>query len=80
MSCSVGGRRDLDPVLLWLWRRLAAAALIQLLDEELPYASGAALKREREKKRKKWAGVSRPQMSTLIHSVIHSITHSESLS
>ena len=45
MSCSVGCRLGLDPVLLWLWCRLAATALIQLLAWELPYAMGAALKR-----------------------------------
>ena len=26
VSCGVGRRRGLDPVLLWLWRRLAATA------------------------------------------------------
>ena len=34
-----------DPVLLWLWCRLAAATLIQQVTWELPYAVGAALKR-----------------------------------
>ena len=33
-----------DLVLLWLWHRLAAAAPIQLLAQELPYAVGVALK------------------------------------
>ena len=33
-----------DPALLWLWHRLAAAAVIQFLAWELPYATGAALK------------------------------------
>ena len=33
-----------DPVLLWLWCGLAAAALIQPLAWELPYAMGAAPK------------------------------------
>ena len=28
VSCGVGGRRGLDLVLLWLWHRLAVAALI----------------------------------------------------
>ena len=37
--------------LLWLWHRLAAAALIQPLAWELPYATGVALKRKKEKKR-----------------------------
>ena len=34
------------PALLWLWRRLAAAATIQPLAPGLPYATGA-LKRKR---------------------------------
>jgi len=32
-----------DSLLLWLWCRLAAAASIQPLAWELPYAMGAAL-------------------------------------
>ena len=53
MRYGVGHRRGLDPVLLWLWYRPAAAALIQPLVWELPYATGAALKRQREKKKKR---------------------------
>ena len=41
-----------DPVLLWLWRRLVAAAWIQSLAWELPYAVGAALKGRKTKKKK----------------------------
>ena len=48
MSCGVGGRRGLEPSLLWLWRRLAAVAPIQPLAWELPYAGGAALKRKKK--------------------------------
>ena len=44
-SCGTGHRCGSDLVLLWLWCRLAAAALIRLLAGELPYAEGAALKR-----------------------------------
>ena len=44
MSCGVGHRRGLDPVLLWLWCRLAAATSIRTLAWELPHASGAAPK------------------------------------
>ena len=33
-----------DPVLLWLWRRPAATAPIQLLHWKLPYATDVALK------------------------------------
>ena len=35
-----------DPMLLWLWRRPPAVALIRLLAWEPPYAMGAALKRK----------------------------------
>ena len=55
VSCGVGCRYGLDPVLLWLWCRLAAAALIQPLDWELPYAVRVTLKskkKEKEKRRK----------------------------
>ena len=54
VSCAVGHRHNLDPALLWLWRRLAAVALILALAWEPPYAAGAALKSEKkERKRKK---------------------------
>ena len=42
-----------DLVLLWLWCRLAATAAIQPLAWELSYASGAALKIPKERK-KEW--------------------------
>ena len=45
MSCGVGGRRGLDPALLWLWCRAAATAPIRPLAWEPPYAAGAAQKR-----------------------------------
>ena len=44
MSCSVGCRRSLDLVLLWLWCGLAALARIRPLAWESPYAVGVALK------------------------------------
>ena len=44
MSCGVGHRCGLDPILLWLWCRCAAVAPIQPPAWELPYAAGAALK------------------------------------
>ena len=43
MSCGVSRRYSLDPALLWLWCRLAAAAWIQPLAWELPYVMGVAL-------------------------------------
>ena len=45
VSCGVGCRRGLDLVLLWLWRKPAAIAPIQTLAWEVPYATGAALKK-----------------------------------
>ena len=53
MSCGVGRREGLDLVLLWVWRRPAATALIRPLAWEPPYATGAALK-ETKKKGKSW--------------------------
>ena len=49
VSCGVGWRRGSDPELLWLWHRLAAAALIQHLTWELSYATGVALQRQKNK-------------------------------
>jgi len=45
MSCGVGRRRSLDPALLWLWCRPAAAAPIRPLAWEFPYAAGVAPKK-----------------------------------
>ena len=47
MSCGVGLRPSLDPELQWLWCRPAAVALIRPLAWEPPYATGAALKRQK---------------------------------
>ena len=52
MSCGVGYRCHLDLALLWLWGRPEAAALIQPLTWELPYATGAALKSHKKKTKK----------------------------
>ena len=41
--CGVGRRLGSDPALLRLWHRPAAAAPIQTLAWEPPYATGAAL-------------------------------------
>jgi len=51
VSGGVGRRHSLDPALLWLWCRPAAAAPIQPLFWELPYAVGVGLRsRKKEKK------------------------------
>jgi len=43
-SCGVGRRCGLDPALLWLWCRLAAAAPIRPLAWEPPCAMGGEKK------------------------------------
>ena len=53
VSCGVGLRHGPDPVLLCLWRRLAATAPIRSLAWESPYAVGAALKKKRFLKKTK---------------------------
>ena len=45
MSC--GHTYSSDPALLWLWHRPEAVAPIRSLAWELPYASGAAIKKEK---------------------------------
>ena len=52
VSYGVGCRHDLAPMLLWLWCRPAATALIQPLAREPPYAMSAALKKTKRKKKK----------------------------
>ena len=52
MKYGVGHRCGLDPMLLWLWCSLAVIAPIWPLVWEPSYAAGAALKRQKEKKRK----------------------------
>ena len=59
MSCGAGCTCGSDPVLLWVWRRPAATALIRSLAWEPPYAAGAAqeiattttTKRQKDKKK-----------------------------
>ena len=53
MSCGVGRRRHSNLVLLWLWHRLAATALIRPLAWELPYAAGVALEGQKNNNNKK---------------------------
>ena len=71
MSCGVGRRYGSDPMLLWLWRRPAAAAPIRPLAWEPPYAAGAA--QEKTKKPEM------PQMTRLPLSASLNILHSSLL-
>ena len=48
MSCGVGCRCGWDPMLLWLWCRPTASALIRPLAWEPPHATGSALKRQKQ--------------------------------
>ena len=50
MSCGVGCRRGSDPKLLWLWCRPTATVSIRPLAWEPPYAVGAALNEQTNKK------------------------------
>ena len=52
MSCGIGHRCSLDLALLWLWRRPSVTALIRPLEWEPLYALGAALEKEKKKKKK----------------------------
>ena len=52
MSFGVGCRRGSDSALLWLWCRPAATALIRPLAWEPPYATGVALEKAKEQKKK----------------------------
>ena len=49
LQTGVGRRHGRDPVLLRLWRRLVAAAPIQPLAWEPPYAASAALKSKKRR-------------------------------
>ena len=52
VSCGIGRRHSSDPVLLWLWCRPVATALMGPLAWELPYALGAAQEMVKKKKKK----------------------------
>ena len=80
-SCGVGSRHSLDPALLWLWHWLVAAASIQPLAWEPPYAEGVALKRQPLPAKKRKERIvqrnffpeplgSYRQLSALLHSII----------
>ena len=53
MSCGVGRRHVLDPMLLWLWHRPAATALIGPLAWESPCAAGVAIEKTKRQKTNK---------------------------
>ena len=67
MSCSVGHRHDLDLELLWLWCRMVAIALIQPLAWEPLYATGVALKGQKDKKQTNKKTQTNKQKNQLTH-------------
>ena len=52
MSCGVGHRHGLDPMLLWLWCRPVATAVMQSDAWEPLHAVGADLKKKKEQNKK----------------------------
>ena len=68
MSCGVGRRCDSGSALLWLWCRPAAAAPIQPLARELPYAMGAAPPPQ-QKKRTSMTGMA------LLESIVYGLIY-----
>ena len=53
MSCGIGYRYGSDPMLLWLWCRPAAGALIGPLAWERLYATAVDLKKQNKNNKKK---------------------------
>ena len=72
-SCGVGHRCGLDPVLLWLWCRPTAAAQIQPLDWEPPYAMGATLKKQTNKQTKTTQMSIRRTVAGLPHEILYKV-------
>ena len=68
VSCGVVHRHGSDPELLWLWSRTVATAPIRPLAWEPPYATGAALKKDKRQNKTKQKGVVRT-VSLLYHTV-----------
>ena len=71
MSCGIGHRHSSDLALLWLRCRPAATALNQPLALELPYATDAALKKTKKKKKKSL------HVNTLSKKLLEYLTHNE---
>ena len=62
------------PALSWLWDRLAAAALIQALAWELPYATGADIKRKTNKNKENIPKrITKPRVYTKIMLIMYSL-------
>ena len=75
VSCGVAHRVSWDPVLLWLWCRLAATSLIQPSAWKFPDAVGAA-KKKKTKARKQKERSSYTYLENIVNSNIEYITYS----
>ena len=71
MSCGIGRRCNLAPVLLWLWHGPVASALILPLAWEPPYTVGAALKKKKTKKKR---GIYVSRKRNFIHNKSYSLS------
>ena len=58
VNCGVDHRLDSDPVLLWLWCRPAATALIGPLAWEPPYAAKVAQEMAKRQKKRRGGNLS----------------------
>ena len=71
MSCGVGRRHGSDPMLLWLWHRLAATAPIRPLAWEPPYAARVAQEMaKRQKKKKKERDNTKPILEEILKELL----------
>ena len=75
MSCGVGCRRCSHRVLMWLWCRLVATALIGPLAWESSYAAGEALKRQKKTKRLFSAFISNNNNNNNLIIMINNLPH-----
>ena len=75
MSCGVGRRRGSDLLLVWLWCRPVATALIRPLAWEPTYGVGAALKNKDKKKKIRFLinGLGLISVLAIIHNAAMSI-------
>ena len=70
VSCGGVCRHVLDPALLWLWYKLAAAASIQALAWELPYAA-CTVQKDKKKKKKPKTKTKNPPKHTVTYTTSH---------
>ena len=65
MSCGVGRKHGLDPMLLWFWHRPVASTLIRTLVWEPPYAMGVAQEKAKRQNKTKQTNKQKPHQKNL---------------